>query len=258
MKTNDIINADKLFGNAYKAAVICEYDRELELLKTIIESAEEGVLKKDARDNFTYEGICYKLAKTVIDYTKSAYDSLILGHFDTVYMLGRSILENRVFLELIHDDPMQELWNYYYVHSTWSLLRLAEKTKEKESLDFMNYLYSELNIEPEFYKKKSEKKPYINLNYGWAYKISDKLSAGALCDKCNRTLRGDFRTMSEYSHGTSIYLKVFDFTNHEHIMNMISFLYFRLFEVVNIYCLDTIGGDYNNARDELDEIFEQY
>lgn len=122
----------------------------------------------------------------------------------------------------------------------------------------MNYLYSELNIEPEFYKKKSEKKPYINLNYGWAYKISDKLSAGALCDKCNRTLRGDFRTMSEYSHGTSIYLKVFDFTNHEHIMNMISFLYFRLFEVVNIYCLDTIGSDYNNARYELDEIFEQY
>lgn len=41
-----VINKDELFCDKYKAFVLCEYTRELELIKKLIEVAEAGLEKQ--------------------------------------------------------------------------------------------------------------------------------------------------------------------------------------------------------------------
>ena len=40
---DDVLHKDELFGDKYKAFVLCEYTRELELIKKLIEVAEVGL-----------------------------------------------------------------------------------------------------------------------------------------------------------------------------------------------------------------------
>lgn len=88
---DDVLNKDELFGDKYKAFVLCEYTRELELIKKLIEVAEAGLEKQTVESTWPFEGVCYSFAKTVLDYSKMAYDNLLLGHFHATNMINRAI-----------------------------------------------------------------------------------------------------------------------------------------------------------------------
>ena len=77
----ELIDKDDLYGDKYNAFVLCEYTREMKLIKRLIEIAEAGVSKKSTYDTWSFDGVCYQFAKTIVDYSKMAYDNLVLGHF---------------------------------------------------------------------------------------------------------------------------------------------------------------------------------
>ena len=78
----DYIYIDKLFGNDYYSLILCEFTYEKDLLKKFIEVCDDGVNNKYTNETDTYDGICYRFAKSIITYAKSSYDNLILRHFD--------------------------------------------------------------------------------------------------------------------------------------------------------------------------------
>ena len=83
-------NVEDLYGDDYRAAVFAEYDHESALLRRMIELAEEAVVSQEVLDIWTYEGVCYQFAKSIISYAKMPYDNMIIGHFHAVRMIARA------------------------------------------------------------------------------------------------------------------------------------------------------------------------
>lgn len=79
------INKRNLFGNEYNACTLCEYQREVKLIKRLINIAEKAVDQQKISNTWSLEGICYLFAKTIIDYSKMAFDNVTLGNFHAVY-----------------------------------------------------------------------------------------------------------------------------------------------------------------------------
>ena len=55
---DNIINKRKLFCDKYNAFVLCEYTKELNLLKRLINVAEEGFEKQEIKGDGSYDGVC--------------------------------------------------------------------------------------------------------------------------------------------------------------------------------------------------------
>ena len=115
---------------------MCEYTRELELIKRLIDVADKAVEAQVIEERWSFEGVCHSFAKTVVEYSKAAYDNVLLGNFHAVNMICRAILENCVFLEILinHDDV--ELWKYYLVYSFRAAIH---KTGRKSFLNDKRY-----------------------------------------------------------------------------------------------------------------------
>ena len=109
----NFIDKRNIFGNNYNACALCEYQREIRLIKKLIIISEKAVDKQAPQNTWSYEGICHSFAKTIVDYSKMAYDNVLLGHFHAVNMIIRTILENLVCLDIIVNNQELELWKYY-------------------------------------------------------------------------------------------------------------------------------------------------
>ena len=108
------------------------------------------------------------LAKTIVSYSKMAYDNVLLGHFHAVKMISRSILENCVFLDIIISNDYYELWKYYLVYSYRSTIYKAGRCPSQSDLDMLKKTYQDYKIDEDFYVKQPErKKAYIREPYGW-------------------------------------------------------------------------------------------
>lgn len=248
----DWINTDKLFCNDYKSVVLCEYTKELFLLKEFIEISEKAVRCKENSSWHSYEGICYMFARSVIEYAKMAYDNIILGHFFATHMIIRTMIENNVCLDIIFNDEKEELWKYYFVQSYRDSVIQAKEGLSQKDKEFILQMYSDYGIDSEFYEKRGGRKPYIDLKYGWTYKVNLKkeFSVKGVCNLVNAGDYDDFRMMSEYSHGTSIYQKMGGSISIEHIMSMISSIYVGLYRLVTMFC-------WNYTEDSFDIVAEK-
>ena len=65
-----------LFRDKYREVILCEYQRELVLIKQMIEITDEAVRNQKPIDTWTHEGICHMFAKSIVDYMKMAYDNM--------------------------------------------------------------------------------------------------------------------------------------------------------------------------------------
>lgn len=81
MRTKD------LFGNNNTAVALCEYTDELSLLKEFIEIADEAVQTRASEQDASHKGICYLFARAIVNYTKMAYDNILIGHFKAAHMI---------------------------------------------------------------------------------------------------------------------------------------------------------------------------
>ena len=255
----DIIKKEALYGNRNNAFVLCEYPRELELTKQFIDIAEEGVVKQKILNDFSFEGVCYSFAKTIVDYSKMAYDNLLLGHFHATHMINRAILENCVLLELIVNYDEYELWKYYLAYSYRNTIYKSDKAPRQEDIESLQKFYSTYDISEEFYTKQaSEKVAYICRPYGWTYRISKTFKFSALSKLVGEGEHLGFKLMSDYSHGTSFYTKMGSSIFVGNMMGMFVSLYIELYKMITLFCIDTVDDKFYELSEELEDIFYKY
>lgn len=257
------INYENLFRNKYQETILCEYQRELALVKQMIETAEEAVRMKKPIDTWSHEGICHMFSKSIIDYTKMAYDNMQLGHFSVTHMIFRAIIENCVCLDVMQRHPEHKLWKYYMVKSYRDALKSTGDEIEEDEQAFLKEMYTDHGIEEEFYlksKKKDAQKAfaYIDKDYGWTYKINSNFTFSGLCGLVDQREYKDFKLMSMYSHGTAIHLKIGSFASMDHIFNMLSFFYYSLNRLVYLYCHETVDAKFEKASKKLEHIIKKY
>ena len=177
----EILYKGELLGDAERAVILCEYTKEMELLKRLIKISEKAVASKEQYNIWTHEGICFLFARSIVSYAKMAYDNMILGHYDATFMIIRTIIENNVCLDIIQSYAEKELWKYYLVQSFRNSLLCSGKKLIDGEKDLLEEMYIEHAIEEEFTKKSRKddsRKPYayIEKNYGWTYKINQNFS----------------------------------------------------------------------------------
>ena len=220
-------------------------------------------LEKQPVDNtWSYEGICYSFAETIVDYSKMAYDNVLLGHFHAVKMINRAILENLVCLDIIVNN--EDLWKYYWAYSYRSTIYKSKRTPTQKELDMLHGLYKDLDIPEVFYTKQpGRKKAYIQEPYGWTYKINDnkQFTFENICkligEEGSVEYHG-FQMLSDYSHGTSLYMKMHSSVFVGDMMLMFVDMYINLYRMVTIYCWDSVEEDFDDITDELENIFHRF
>lgn len=252
------INTDDLFCDEYRAVMMCEYTHELSLLQQLIKIADDCVAQKRTNNTFSFEGICYIFARSIVDYAKMAYDNLLLGHFYATNMITRTIVENNVCFDIILNDGKKELWKYYLVQSYKNSVTKPKGGMSDKSIEILKEMYTDLDIESTFIEMRGEKKPYIDLPYGWTYKINRRFNFEGVCDLVNKNDYNDFKMMSTYSHGTAIHLKISGMASMDHIMNMISSIYIGLYRLVTMYCWDCVDESFDVVTDEIESIIYDY
>lgn len=254
------INKRNLYGNEYNACALCEYQREVKLIKRLINISEKAVEQRPIENTWSNEGICHSFAKTIIDYSKMAYDNVILGNFHAVKMINRSILENLVCLDLIVNND--ELWKCYLVYSYRNTIYKHNRTPVQNELDMLKKLYEDYDISEEFYvKQPGRKKAYIKEPYGWTYKINEnkQFTFENICNMIGREAEGQgFKILSEYSHGTSFYLKMHSSVFVEDMMTMFVDMYINLYRMIKMYCWDFVDEEFDTVTDELEYIFHRF
>lgn len=258
----DFIDKEQLYGNKYNALVLCEYTRDLELIKSLINIADEAVEKKKGFDIWSLEGVCHSFAKTIVDYSKMAYDNLMLGHFDATHMINRSILENRVCMEIIMDNEEYELWKYYLAYSYKNEICNSDEKLTQWHLSKLEEKYKEFEISGDFYvKQNGRKKPYIKEPYGWTYKINKhkQFNFAGICELLDESgERLGFKLMSSYSHGTSLYKKMQSSTFVGNMMCMLVSLYIELYIMITSYCWDMVDEEFDEISEEFETIAHRY
>ena len=257
-----IIDKRNLFGDEYNAFVLCEYRRELKLIKKLINISDKAVGQQTPSNTWAYEGICYSFAKTIVDYSKMAYDNVLLGHFHAVNMIIRTVLENLVCLDILVSNQEFELWKYYWAYSYRNTICKFSETPSQEQLDKLQKFFNDNDIPEEFYiKQPDRKKPYIKEPYGWTYKINNnkQFTFENICKLIDNDAEyHGFRLMSEYSHGTSFYVKMFSSISVCDMMTMFVNMYMNLYRMVMLYCLDSVDESFDTVTDELESIFHRF
>ena len=125
-------------------------------------------------------------------------------------------------------------------------------------------LYKELDIQEDFYiKQPGRKKAYIQEPYWWTYKINNnkQFTFENICKLIGK--EGDveyrgFKMLSDYSHGTSFYMKMHSSVFVGDMMTMFVDMYINLYRMVTIYCWNSVDEDFDDVTDELESIFYRF
>lgn len=249
-----------MYGNDYNACALCEYQCEVKLIKCLINISKKVIEKQNADNTWSYEGICYSFIKTIVDYSRMAYDNVILGYYHAVNMINRAVLENLVCLDInVNND---DLWKYYCAYSYRNTIYKSRRTPTQNELDMLQKLYKDHGISEEFYvKQEVRRKAYIQEPYGWTYKINHNKQF--TFENTCRLINGDaeyhgFQLMSDYSHGTSFYMKMNSLFFGGDMMTMFINMYINLCSMVTLYCLDSVEKDFDHVTDELEYIFHRF
>lgn len=212
----------------------------------------------------TYEGICYRFAKSIISYAKSSYDNLILGHFDIVSTIDRLLTENIVCMNVILNNVEigKELWKYYLVYSYKQDILKSKKKITKEDNEFFKKMCKDYGIDENFLKKRKNKKgkefAYVDLNYGRTYKVNRNFSFKGLCELVKEDDYKIFSMASLYAHGTSLYLKIGSNSNIERVFYLITSIYITLYRMVTMYCWDYVSDEFNDLAEEIESIIYKH
>lgn len=102
----------KLLKNTDNLREIEEHEKLLKLLRRYITIIDVLVAEKQYCKQDSYDGVCYMFAKSILNYSKSCVDNLVLGHFHSFCMITRTIIENYVCFDIIYKHPKEELWKY--------------------------------------------------------------------------------------------------------------------------------------------------
>ena len=257
---NTIVNKRNLFCDELNAVTMCEYKRELSLLRRLIKMTEKAIAEKDTRDTWSYEGICHMFAASIVSYAKMAHDNMVLGHLNAANMVLRVLIENSVFFELIYNDEKEELWKYYMVQSYRDTVIRGKDGASLKDLEFWEDMCKRYEIDKAFLEKGNRDRPYIDENYGWTYKIYKKkrFNFRGVCDLVDSSEYLGFELMSAHSHGTSIATKLSSSATMDKIMSMIVTIYIALYRLVTFYCWDVVDESFDRVTETIENIIYSY
>lgn len=231
---------NSLFKNKYKSIELDDFSHEMTLLQCFIEGCETHIENYKPKELFTFEGVCYTIAESIIEYAKTVYDNMLLGHFDVTRMIARAIIENKICLDIIVRYKKEELWKYYAVHSLRQSIVCRTQVEEPIKEELFEEFYKMFNIENAFLTERKKKgkilKPFIEENYGWTYKINkeERFSFSAICKLVDKKEYNDFKVMSEYSHGTALWNKINKSVFISDVVGNISIIYKNLKQMLGI------------------------
>lgn len=250
-KLEDIIlkNSMKRFENKENKIWIEDNEYRLKLIYKYICEIEKMVENEKCEDRgYSFENSCYKIARSIIEYAKSSYDNLLLGHINTSCNIDRVILENYVVLHIIMQYKEQELWKYWIAYSYYHACDKFGKQREtpENIIDYVFFLQSELDFDNDFLTN-----GLIEKRYGWTYKVNKNFSFKGLCDLIGKYYYEDFRYTSDYVHETSIVYKETSMSKYDEVVSIISVLFVQLKQFAELYCVDDLSEDYL----EIDEMF---
>lgn len=255
-----IVNKRGLLCNESRALFLLEYKHELSLLKKLILITEAGIESLTKKDTWCYEGICNLFAKSIVSHARMAYDNMLLGHFDAANMVLRALIENSSCFEVIYLYEEAEIWKYYLVQSYRDTIISPANGISERDKRFLDDMYQRYGIGTDFLEKGDKKKAYIDMPYGWTFKINKNFNAKGLCSLLEH---GDgeyygFQLMSPYSHGTSLRNMLSNSSSMDQIMSMLASIYISLFRLVYLYCMETIDESFAPITEELENIFHNY
>lgn len=179
--------------------------------------------------------------KLLLIIQKMAFDSFVLGNFNSASMILRAVIENYVCLTLILKHKDQQLWKYYLAHTYKNTIKMSKKPNWKDFNDFCK----KLKIDGDFIKRRNGEIAFINLKYGWTFKINndEKFNFQGLC-KLAQIKYDDYALMSKYSHGTDYFLKVDGMlSTSNHVGNVMSCIFIYLYKLITIYCPEYIDSN---------------
>lgn len=222
--------------------------------------AERAVDAKENRDLWSYEGICQMFARSIVSYAKMAYDNMVLGHLNAANMVLRVIIENSVFFEIIFDHEKEELWKYYMIQSYRDSVILSKEEVGHQDMEFFEDMCQRYGIDRGFLEKGNRKKPYIDENYGWTYKVNKKeyFNFKGVCNLIDESEYLGFELMSPYSHGTSLATKLSSSATLDKIMSMIVTIYIALYRLVTLYCWDGVDANFDGLTESIESIIYNY
>lgn len=255
-----VVNKRGLLCNENRTLFLLKYKHEMSLLKKLILITKKGIDGLLPKDTWCYKGICYLFAKSIVSHAKMAYDNMLLGHFDAANMVLRALIENGACFEVICLYEEEELWKYYLVQSYRdTIISPSHGLTERDKL-FLDDMYKRYDIGEDFLEKGDKKKAYIDMPYGWTFKINKNFNAKGLCSLLEH---GDgeysgFQLMSPYSHGTSLRNMLSDSSSMDQIMSMLASIYISLFRLVYLYCMETIDESFDPITEEFENIFHDY
>ena len=225
---------------------LISYNHEIELTRQLIEICSKAIHRK-SRFDLTYEEVCYRFAKSIISYSEIAYNNVVLGHFNAFGMIERVLIENIVCMDIIVNHEKEELWKYYLIQSF--------NDYEKYGKNIIKEFCKLTKIDKEFfYKPKNKRKKFIDIKYGWTYKINRDFTFRGLCNLVDKNEYKYYKWRSIYSHGTSFPLK-FEFIDVKgKIMQMVIAIYSILTHLVDLACLDVINDEYVQVLEEMETI----
>ena len=255
-----IINKRNLFCDELNAITLYEYKHELSLLRRLIKMAESAVNQMECSDVWSYNGICQMFAKSIVSYAKMAHDNMILGHLNAANMVLRVVIENSVFFELIFDHEKEELWKYYLVQTYRDSVILSKEEVSQQDMEFFKDMCQRYGIDDVFLEKGNRKKPYIDENYGWTYKLNKKeyFNFKGVCNLVDKSEYLGFELMSPYSHGTAITTKLSSSATMDRIMSMIVTIYIALYRLVTLYCWDAVDDGFDGVTESIESIIYNY
>lgn len=71
----------KLFYNHNTIGTICEYKKELLIIREAIAMLEEIVMEKRPLDKESKEHVHYEFAEAIVENAKAAYDNMVTGPY---------------------------------------------------------------------------------------------------------------------------------------------------------------------------------
>ena len=255
-----IVNKRSLLCNESRALFLLEYKHELSLLKKLILITEKGIDGILPKDTWCYEGICHLFASSIVSHARMAYDNMLLGHFDAANMVLRALIENSACFEVIYLYEEDELWKYYLVQSYRDTIISPKHGTSEKDRRFLDDMYQRYDIGADFLEKGDKKKAYIDMPYGWTFKINKNFNAKGLCSLLEHG-EGEyhgFQLMSPYSHGTSLRNMLSYSSSMDQIMSMLASIYISLFRLVYLYCMDKIDESFDPITEELENTFQNY
>lgn len=137
-------------------------------------------------------------------------------------------------------------------------LKTSGKELETDEIAFISEISKDYNLDDDFMQSPNGKKAFIDRPYGWTYKINSSFNFEGLCNLVDGREYKDFRFMSKYSHGTSIYLKMSSSTSYDSIMNMLSCLYIGVYRLFTIYCPELQDEEFDYVTDEFESLIYDY